>query len=85
MNRIITYMIDKETGLVFSRVGGEVAVPVLDYKGMTPENNFKTNYYLEKISLFDVYPYCSLKHTKKVPIELKNRHRKFWGMKTLIA
>ena len=80
----ITYLKDPNSDIVYSRVGSEVAIPVLDYEGMTPANNFKTNYYLEK---YDVIHVCKelryMKGTKKIPTVLKNIHRKFWGMKLL--
>ena len=79
----IMYMVDQDTGLVFSKVYHEVAVPVLDFEGMRPDNGFKTAYNLEKMPDYHVYPYCHVIHTKKIPVELKNLHRKFWGMEAL--
>jgi len=81
----ITYAVDMETGLVYSRVGSEVAVPVLDYDGMVPENNFKTNYNLEKMYVLSlsISQWNCLKWTKKIPKDIKNLHRKFWGFKLL--
>lgn len=83
MRTIIQYMIEKETGVVYSRVGSEVAVPVLDWDNMKPENNFKTNYNLEKFNVFDIGPFCQYIKTKKIPTKLKNVHRAFWGMKPI--
>jgi len=81
---IITYAYDTETGVVISRVGSQVAIPVLQYADMKPENNFQTNYELEKISVFAIASYWdNYKWTKKVPVNVKNQHRKFWGMKEL--
>ena len=79
MNRIITYAIDKVSGMVFSQVGREIAVPVLDYEGMTPENNFQTKYYLEAVPALSAYIGTDLRWTRKVPNALKNLHRAFWG------
>ena len=83
MNRIITYAIDKVSGMVFSQVGSEMAVPVLDYEGMTPENNFQTAYYLERVSVFTAHLGTNLLWTRKIPNALKNVHREFWNMKPL--
>jgi hypothetical protein len=84
MNRIITYCIDHSSGIVYSRVGSDLAVPMLDWNGMTPENNFAANYNLERVSIYAVgSAWDMLKWTKKIPIKLKNRHRQFWGMKSL--
>ena len=56
----ITYAIDKDTGQVYSRFGNNIAIPILDYEGMTPQNNFKTNYFLESHSvLYGRYMDCS--------------------------
>lgn len=79
----ITYAVDMETGLVVSRVGSEVAFPVLQYDKMTPENHFATIYELEKMSVFDLNPWEKFHWTKKIPVEIKNEHRAFWGMKPL--
>jgi len=80
--RNITFAIDTETRLVISRVGDELAWPILDYDNMRPENNYTMNYYLEKITVFSVVgrSYNNLKWTKKIPTNIKNLHRRFWGM-----
>lgn len=84
MDRTIQYAIDTSTGLVVSRVGSELAWPVLDYEGMKPENNFATSYDLERVSIFSVASYWPyLFWTRKVSVPIKNAHRKFWGMKSL--
>ncbi len=84
-NRTIQYAIDKETGLVWSRVGDQVAVPILDFKGMNASDGYKTHYYLEKMGVFVACIGTDLKWTRKIHIEIKNMHRKFWGFKPLKA
>ena len=83
--KTIKYGIDRDTGLVWSRVGSEVAIPVLQFNKMTPGNNFQTIYELEKMDVIEVAgaSYNSVEWTRKIPVELKNKHRKFWGMKKL--
>lgn len=83
--KTIKYGIDSDTGLVWSRVGSEIAIPVLQFDKMTHQNNFQTIYELEKMDVIEVagQAYNSVKWTRKIPVELKNRHRKFWGMKKL--
>jgi len=82
--RNITYAYDTETGVVISRIGSEVAVPILLYDKMTPENNFNTEYELEKMDVLHLAgSWNSYKWTKKIPVDIKNTHRKFWGMKPL--
>jgi len=77
-------MIDMREGNVYSRVGSEVAIPVLDFDGMKPENNYETNYNLEKFPVLEVASdIINSVGTRKIPIEIKNKHRKFWGMKPL--
>ena len=82
----ITYAIDQETGLIISRVESELAWPILDYDNMLPENNYAMNYHLEKMDVLCVAgrAWNLLKWTKKIPVEIKNLHRIFWGMKPLI-
>ena len=41
-------------------------------------------YNLEKFPLFDIPGgYAGLQWTRKIPLEIKNYHRAFWGMKAL--
>ena len=82
--RRISYMIDPETGMAYSRVGNEVAIPVLDFDGMKPENRYETNYNLEKFNVLHIASHLNqCIGTRKIPVEIKNRHREFWGMKRL--
>ncbi len=81
--RNITYAVDYE-GHVVSRVGSEIASPVIQYADMNPENSFEITYKLEKFNVFDFSPvWDNYKWTKKIPVRIKNAHRKFWGMKPL--
>src|SRR5208337_1540092 len=82
--RQITYAIH-EDGHVWSRVGSEVALPVLEFDKMGPENNFAATYHLEKFPVNGnlLHDWRLLTWTKKIPLELKNRHREFWGLPTL--
>jgi hypothetical protein len=81
--RNITYAFDLETGKVLSRVGDEIYFAVLDYDAMTPENNFEMTYKWEKYSVFSLVGFETYQWTKKIPKEIKNFHRKFWGFKEL--
>lgn len=82
--RTIQYMIDPETGFVWSRVESEVAIPVLLFDQMTEENNFATNYQLEKFEAFQIASYLNNTiRTRKISTQIKNEHRRFWGMKPL--
>lgn len=77
--KTIQYAIDLHTGLTVSRVGSELAFFVLDYDKMLPENNFETAYHLEKTHII----WNCLKWTRKIPVDIKNCHRRFWGFKEL--
>jgi hypothetical protein len=78
----IYYGIDEMTGLVFSRFEGQIAVPVIAFDEMKPEDNFEIKTNLEK------FPHDTLRHmqpifTRKIPLAIKNEHRIFWGLKPL--
>ncbi len=83
MIRIITYANHKDDGLVISRVGSEIAWPVLDYERIGEGGDFTGPllYHLEKMPILSVpgTEWQRLRWTKKVPVQLKNRHRTFWG------
>ena len=64
-------------GHIYSVMGREMVYPVLDFAGMKPENNFETNYNLEKMRRDEQVPVIG---TKKVPLRIKNAHREVWGM-----
>ena len=85
MKRTIQYGVDSDTGLVVSRVGSEVAWPVLNYDAMIPDNNFAAHYHLERFALLAVASgiRAAIRWTRNVPISIKNRHREFWGMRLL--
>jgi hypothetical protein len=85
MNRTIQYGVDWETGLVWSRVGSMIALPVLQFDKMVSDDNFKTKYELEKFDVIQLVgsAYNAVKWTRKIPFQIKNLHREFWGMKPL--
>jgi len=92
MPRNITYAVNDD-GTVYSRVDSEIAVPVLDFDGIGQggdgfaKGNFNgpMRYNLEKFSVHSLAgrEWACLRWTKKIPVALKNLHRKFWGMKPL--
>ncbi len=84
MSRTIQYGIDTETGMVISRKGSEIALPVLQFDKMLPENNFQTVYELKKMDVIALaHSWYQYRWTKKIPTEIKNKHRQFWGLKPL--
>lgn len=83
--KTIQYAIDIETGLVISRVGSELAWPVLDYDDMAFENDYAMGCHLEKIPVSRIAGryWLGLNWTKKIPKTIKNTHRMFWGFPLL--
>jgi len=81
--RNIKYGIDTDTGLVWSRMGSQVAVPVLQYDQMTSQNNFQPTYKLEKMNVIHTAAYNCVRWTRKIPTAIKNLHRTFWGLRPL--
>jgi hypothetical protein len=82
--RTITYAIGLDSGYVYSRVGDKVALPIIDYKDMGPENNFALKYHLEAVPVHEIgREWNSLKWTRKIPTDIKNYHRQFWDMPLL--
>lgn len=85
--RVLTFAISND-GFVYSRltVNGNTqgfAVPVLDFEGMIPSNNFDTVYDLTNFPWISRNTWDSLTWTKKISTIMKNIHRVFWGMKPL--
>ncbi len=89
--KYISYGIEDETGIVVSRVGQEIAYPVLDFEAIGQggdgyaEGDFNgpARYELEKLSVYYPGLYASVRWTRHVPVALKNRHRVFWGFTRL--
>ena len=91
-NRRLRYGIDSEGSIISELMGGyndreeadhRIAWPVLDFEHMKPENGFEIIYNLEKMNPYDCLPYSDVTWTRKIPIEVKNIHREFWGLKSL--
>ena len=85
--RIITYAFN-ENGHVYSRLTCDghtegYAVPVIDFEGMNPSNNFGMMYDLTKFPYISRNTWDSLTWTKKISMAMKNVHRLFWRMKPL--
>ena len=74
----IQYGLDLETGLVWSRVNDQVAVPVLDYDAMGPENNFGAGYQLKKFSAYVLNP-TTVDWTVPISEQAKTAHLAFWS------
>lgn len=81
--KTIQYGIDLQTGLIWSRYGNKVAVPILDYANMKSFNRFTAGFYLNDYDVLDVLPNRTIRWTRKISKETKNLHRKFWGLNPL--
>jgi hypothetical protein len=85
MNKI-QYAIHRQEGHVISRVGNELAWPILDYEAIGQGGNYNKplQYNLEKVPLHSIgKEWQLLTWTRYVPTEVKNHHRQFWGMKAI--
>lgn len=86
MNRVIHYAIHKDEGTIISRVGSEVAWPVLDYAAIGTDGDFTQpfRYDLETMPVLSIgHEWGRLRWTKKIPIAIKNLHRAYWGFPAL--
>ncbi len=87
--KILTFIVDSDTGLVYSRLGYdlEVAIPVLDFVNLMDSSGkfHPAVYYLEKCDVYSALATGHLIYTKKIPRLLKNIHRRFWGMRELLG
>ena len=78
----IQYGIDLDVGTVISRVRSQIAFHTIDFAGMGPKDGFQMKF--NNLEKTDVYNWRSpVRWTRKIPLETKNLHRKFWGMKPL--
>lgn len=82
-SRKIIYCVDRDTGLVVSKLGADYAWPVLDFAGMNPEDGFRTHYNLEIILGADVErngyaASLGIIAATHVSPELRLAHQAFW-------
>lgn len=89
--RTITYAIDLDTGQVWSRLEGDpgvgdrkIAVPVLEYDKIGEGGDFSKPL-TDRLERIDVTAlvHARLRWTRKVPVQTKSQHRRFWGLKPL--
>ncbi len=86
--RTIKYGIDMETGYAVSQMGDEVAYAVLDYDKTEPAKSGWSEQpmpqHLEKTKIWYVAGWLGqIRWTRAVPLQAKNMHRRFWGLKPL--
>jgi len=83
----IRYAVDQSTGDVVSQnlATNELAYELIDFEAMGPQDSYAIKSHLVKCGYLEWpashWPY--LTWTRKIPTELKNVHRAFWGMKPL--
>ena len=83
--RTITYAFNTD-GEVISRMGDQIAHPILDYKKIGEGGDFTQpfEYFLDTTSVLHFSGlYSEFIWTKRIPVELKNFHRIFWGLPPL--
>lgn len=78
---MIRYAVDSESGLTYSMVGSQLAVPFRDKKNKFGEYDYK----LEKLTVSQLgkTEWEGLRWTRQLPKSLKNYHRQFWGLNPL--
>lgn len=83
----ITYAVHRGTGLIYSRVGSEIAFPVLDYAQVGANGDYIApfDFHLEKCPVFHLagHEWRALRWTKIQSKQAKNHHRAFWGLPAL--
>lgn len=86
MRRSITFAVDS-SGLVYSRVDSEIAVPVLQYEAIGRDGDFTAplTYELEAFSVLEIPAgdWNDLRWTRRIPAAAKAEHRGFWGFPPL--
>ena len=88
--RRIGYCVNPDDGLVWSHMwnGEGWAIPVYQFSDFGNDGDFTGPIPME----LEHFPARScpsrgqgLIYTRKIPVDLKNRHRKFWGMRPLAS
>lgn len=86
MIKNITYGVDPLNGAIYARYDNRIAFYELEYDKMQFDNKFAITYKLAECHVFDICTSAEwkrLKWTKKIPIEIKNQFRAFFGFKLL--
>ena len=87
----LSYGVCQETGFYVSWIRdhpdhrNSVAWPVLDYESIGENGDYTQpfEYNLEEFDPVAVLPRTDVRWTRKIPIDVKNLHREFWGLKPL--
>ena len=79
----ITYGVGNDS--FYGRCGSRIAFFELDYGNMNPENNFESSYKITDCNIFDLHSseFDNIRWTKKIPLSIKNKFRKYFGMPEL--
>lgn len=83
MPQTITYAVDRDSGEVVSHFGDAYAWPILDYEAIGKDGDYNApfEYNLAKLDQRTVGRGAAyLYWTKRIPTEVKNLHRAFWGL-----
>ena len=86
-DRPIHYAVDLETGLVYSRVGGEIAVPYPKQgRFLRVRGVLGSEYELERFPLYAIqHKWGQLYFTQSIPLLIQNQHRQFWRLPQLTS
>lgn len=80
----LSYGIDYD-GMSYSRKGDQIAYWKLDYLGMSPQNNYQSQYDLStcRVGSLTSNQWNAITWTRLLPMATKNIHRIFWGLPPL--
>ena len=77
----ITFAVELDTGLVYSRVGDRVAVPVPMQNCLRLRGAAEPQYSLECFPIYAIRnKWAGLRSTQKIPVSIQNYHREFWRL-----
>ena len=86
VERRVTFAVDRNTGMVYSRVGDRVAVPVPLDTGMRLRGLTEPQSSLESFPIYAIRQrWANLHSTQRIPIHIQNIHREFWRLPKLAS
>ncbi len=85
MSAKLEFAVDLANGLVYSRLGQVVAVPLpRGNRTIRVAGDLQADYELERYPLYAIAAkWHSLHWTAELPVHVQNRHRQWWGLPLL--
>ena len=86
VERRVRFAVDRNTGMVYSRVGDRVAVPVPLDTGIRLKGSTEPQYSLEPFPVYAIrHKWANLHSTQRIPMHIQNVHREFWRLPKLAS